>query len=610
MKPTWQPPRDYRNRPVAILGAGVLGRRVGCIWASAGYDVRLRDPSEQQRVDGIAYIEENVQAYSAKTGKVPGSFEAFEGMEDAVANAWLVIEAVPEKIGLKVATFAELEAIAAEDCILASNSSSYKSSDMISGVTDLTKRRILNMHYYMPPQCMIVELMTDGFTSPEIFPFMVERSKEAATIPYVARKESTGFIFNRLWAAVKREVLTILAEGVSVPEEIDAMWLEMFVKGASLPCQMMDNVGLDTVAFIESHYVAERGLSPEKTVGFLKTNYLDQGKLGTKCSQGGLYAPSDKSTATKVNSRDPDILVLDLGLSASTPSTTSGQILKVTADGMLHETILKDQSLPDGLAVDPACGRMFWTCMGVPGKYDGAVYSAKLDGSDIMTLVAPGVVNTPKQLAIDHAAQQVYFCDREGCRVYRCGFDGSNLDVLIDNIAHDLTSEVSVSDWCVGIAVSPRLGKFYWTQKGPSKGGKGRIFCADITTPKGRPGGLRDDTQCILSDLPEPIDLEVDENSRTLYWTDRGEIPWGNSLNKISLDGTGLPLSAESPRIYQTITRGLNEAIGLKLDMINSHIYLTDLGGSIYRCDLDGNHKEQIYYEDHRAFTGITLLGP
>ena len=87
---------------------------------------------------------------------------------------------------------------------------------------------------------MIVELMTDGYTSPEIFPFMVERCKEAATSPYVARKESTGFIFNRLWAAVKREVLTILAEGVSVPEEIDSMWTELFLKGKSLPCRTMD----------------------------------------------------------------------------------------------------------------------------------------------------------------------------------------------------------------------------------------------------------------------------------------------------------------------------------------------------------------------------------
>jgi sugar lactone lactonase YvrE len=282
----------------------------------------------------------------------------------------------------------------------------------------------------------------------------------------------------------------------------------------------------------------------------------------------------------------------------------SGEILKVSADGKHKETILKAQSLPDGLAVDQTSGRMFWTCMGVPGKSDGAVYSARVDGTDIMTIVAPGVVNTPKQLAIDSVAQMVYFCDREGCRVYRCAFDGSNLEVLVDNIAHDLASEESVMDWCVGVAVSPPLGKFYWTQKGPSKGGKGCIFCADITTPNGKSA----DAHCILSDLPEPIDLEVDETSRTLYWTDRGEIPWGNSLNRIGLDETGLPLPTDSPRKYETITRGLNEAIGLKLDSINSQIYLTDLGGSIYRCDLDGKHKETVYSEDHRALTGIALL--
>lgn len=182
-----------------------------------------------------------MQSYGEKTGSAPGSFETFEDMKEAVTDAWLVIEAVPEKIELKIATFAELETAAPEDCILASNSSSYKTSEMISKVTDKTKRRILNMHYYMPPQCMIVELMTDGHTSPEIFPFMVERSQEAATVPYVARKESTGFIFNRLWAAVKREILTILAEGVSVPEEIDGMWNEMFIKGETLPCRMMDS---------------------------------------------------------------------------------------------------------------------------------------------------------------------------------------------------------------------------------------------------------------------------------------------------------------------------------------------------------------------------------
>lgn len=185
-------------------------------------------------------MEKNVLSYAEKTGHAPGRCEVVQDVHDAVKDAWLVIEAVPEKIQLKISTFAELESVAPRDCILASNSSSYRSSEMIESVKDITKARILNMHYYMPPACMVVELMTDGHTHADLISFMVDRSKEAATIPYIARKESTGFIFNRLWAAVKREVLTILAEGVSVPEEIDSMWREMFTKNNSAPCKMMD----------------------------------------------------------------------------------------------------------------------------------------------------------------------------------------------------------------------------------------------------------------------------------------------------------------------------------------------------------------------------------
>lgn len=203
--------------------------------------MKIRDPSAQQRADGVAYVEENVSSYAQKTGKTPGKAEAFEDMQAAVSDAWLVIEAVPEKIQLKIDTFAELDILTPTDCILASNSSSYKSSEMLEKVCDARKTQILNMHYYMPPECMIVELMTDGHTTPEIFPFMVERSREAATLPYVARKESTGFIFNRLWAAIKREALTIMAQGVSVPEEIDSMWTEMFIKGGMAPCRAMDS---------------------------------------------------------------------------------------------------------------------------------------------------------------------------------------------------------------------------------------------------------------------------------------------------------------------------------------------------------------------------------
>jgi 3-hydroxyacyl-CoA dehydrogenase len=218
----------------------LLTRIAGCIWASAGYDVHLRDPDANQLASGIAYIEEQVATYATKTGCSPGKPIPHETLKAAVSTAWLVIEAVPEKLPLKLTTFADLATHAPADAILASNSSSYKTSEMLAQVPDHVKPRILNMHYYMPPQCMIVELMTDGFTHEAIFPFMADRCREGATEPYVARKESTGFIFNRLWAAVKREVLTILAEGVSVPEELDAMWETMFVEGRVLPCRTMD----------------------------------------------------------------------------------------------------------------------------------------------------------------------------------------------------------------------------------------------------------------------------------------------------------------------------------------------------------------------------------
>lgn len=359
------------------------------------------------------------------------------------------------------------------------------------------------------------------------------------------------------------------------------------------------------MAFIENHYVEERGLSPEKTVDFVKKNYINKGRLGNKCSSGGLYLPESRLTHGAAQTK---IIVLDVGLSAATPSFKSGQILELSADGKLQKTLVKDQALPDGLAIDPTSKRMYWTNMGIPGKADGAVYSANLDGSDIRTLVSPGETNTPKQLALDLSAHKVYFSDREGLRVFRCNYDGSDLEIVIQTGDYHVPEETQdATRWCVGIAVSPELGKFYWTQKGPSKGGKGRIFCANIEMSQGQTATARGDIRCLLDNLPEPIDLEVDEATRTLYWTDRGEVPFGNSLNRIVLDDAGLVVNGKHSPRHQVLTRQLNEAIGLKLDLENRHIYLTDLMGSVYRTDADGKQKVRLHSGENRAFTGIAL---
>jgi 3-hydroxyacyl-CoA dehydrogenase len=270
------------GRFVAVLGGGVLGRRIACGWAASGYDVVIRDPSPEQRAAALEYC--NTSDYS--DSKVRGSIQTVEGLRDAVEKAWLVIEAVPEKLPIKIETFADLERLTTEDTILCSNSSSYKSREMVQDLRPDTKRRVLNMHYYIPPDYRVVELMTDGETDESIFPFLYEKLEEIKFHPYVARKESTGFIYNRLWAAIKREVLNILAEDVSTPEEIERLWKEMWHGKEMGPVAMMDMVGLDTVSFIEQHYIAERGL-PSTPVDFLQ-KYIDEGKLGAKSDKGGL----------------------------------------------------------------------------------------------------------------------------------------------------------------------------------------------------------------------------------------------------------------------------------------------------------------------------------
>lgn len=257
----------------------------------------IRDPSAEQRNAALHYIENNISSYPSSKSNTPGKASVTDDLSEAAKNAWTVIEAVPEKLSLKIDTFAELEKLAAKDAILVSNSSSYKSSEMLENVGSETRRRILNTHYMMPPDVRLVELMTDGETDEDIFPFYVERLREVGMFPIVARKESTGFIFNRIWAAIKRECLMVLAEGVSTPEELDTVWAQMFSAGKAGPCAMMDAVGLDTVELIEEHYMKERGLSGEKTVDFLKKNYIDHGKLGAKCGKGGLY-PAGATTKT------------------------------------------------------------------------------------------------------------------------------------------------------------------------------------------------------------------------------------------------------------------------------------------------------------------------
>lgn len=149
---TYQPPSDWESRPICVLGAGVLGRRIAACFIAAGRHVLIRDPSEKARSDAIEYLRTNITSFTALTHRKPGKYEALEDLSQAVSNCWLVFEAVPEMLKVKEDTFHDLEQHAPEDCIFATNSSSYKSSELLGKVRDETKSRVLNTHFMMPPE--------------------------------------------------------------------------------------------------------------------------------------------------------------------------------------------------------------------------------------------------------------------------------------------------------------------------------------------------------------------------------------------------------------------------------------------------------------------------
>jgi 3-hydroxybutyryl-CoA dehydrogenase len=276
-------PTDMENRPVAVIGAGTLGRRIALMFAGRGGLVRIFDKSAQAGEAARTYVEENVAQVAAKAeGGRPGRVVITGDMAEALAEAWLVVEAVPEHLDLKKEIFGELDRTAPPDAILASNSSSYASSEFIDRVEH--PERVLNMHFSMPPAQNAVDLMSDGRTDPGIMELLKRELPRYGVFPFEAHRKSTGFIFNRIWAAIKREALEEVAEGVSTPQDIDEMW-KINMGGSAGPFQMMDQVGLDVVLDIENHYAAENPNLPTGPRELLK-KYVDAGHLGVKTGQG------------------------------------------------------------------------------------------------------------------------------------------------------------------------------------------------------------------------------------------------------------------------------------------------------------------------------------
>ncbi|RKR36240.1 hypothetical protein [Paraburkholderia sp. BL17N1] len=276
------------------------------------------------------------------------------------------------------------------------------------------------------------------------------------------------------------------------------------------------------------------------------------------------------------------------------------RVLSAMSDGSdLTILVSKHCAGPDGIAIDAARGHLYWTNMGVPSRNDGFIMRCDLDGRHVTTIVPPGLTHTPKQIVIEPFGEHLYWCDREGMRVMRSKLDGSSIETLVQT-GSGASDQADARNWCVGIAVDVNREHVYWTQKGAPKSNTGRILRAPLNGLRwGDSPASRRDIDTLFSALPEPVDLELDTTTMTLYWTDRGAPPFGNTLNRACLDASELH--------REVLRGGFREAIGLSVHPNRNVVFASDLSGSIYRVALDGQSVSTVLH-DVGHLTGITAL--
>ncbi|OAV61823.1 fibroblast growth factor [Enteractinococcus helveticum] len=272
-----------------------------------------------------------------------------------------------------------------------------------------------------------------------------------------------------------------------------------------------------------------------------------------------------------------------------------------------HRTIITDTGLhPDGIVCDGTT--IYWTTMGegtgtnafgeaIYANDDGGVHATNVDSTNRRDIIPVGGTTTGKQLAMDSRGN-LYWGNREGFALTTAKKDGSQQR---DLVKYDGSGQER--DWILGVAIDEANGYVYWSQKGSSEGGDGKILRARLEIPTGETAENRTDIQVVWDDLPAPIDLEL-EGDR-LFWTDRGRQPGGDSLNRAPL-----PPSGERGEDPEVLTDAFQDPIGLAVDAEASLAYVADLAGRIWVVPGPGRKDMTTHIAVDLGFplTGLNLI--
>jgi 3-hydroxybutyryl-CoA dehydrogenase len=281
-------------RTVAIVGAGTMGRRIAFDCVRCGVLTRLYDAAPGVAEDAVQWVRVTMDQWRQE-GRLAADIaeralsliEASQDLAQCAHDADIAFESVPENVALKRSVFAELDRALPPNALIVSNTSAIPASRLASATT--RAERVLNVNFGHLGHRK-VELMGHAGTALETIATTRAFLLELGLVPIVVRGESVGYATNRVWRAVKKEVLKLIDRGLVSAEDIDRGW--MLDWGVDVgPCGLMDHIGLDVVRDIELIYYDESGDENDRPPAFLD-GMIAAGKLGAKSGEGFYRYPN------------------------------------------------------------------------------------------------------------------------------------------------------------------------------------------------------------------------------------------------------------------------------------------------------------------------------
>lgn len=277
-------------KKLAVVGTGILGARIALQAAYYGYEVSTWDPNPASFEHSMAMSEDRLKRATraptltwAQLGQAAEKVARCATLEQAVGQADMVIEAIPENLELKREMYARLDQLTPAGAILATNSSSMP----VSLIAEATSRPELcvNIHFYtLDIGRNLVDVMGSSQAPPELIEQCAQWVRSIGCVPLTVRKQIHGFCFNRIWRAIKKESLHLWAGGYVDYKDIDRGWM-IWSEMDEGPFALMDSVGLDVVYDIEMSYYSESGDPKDRPPEALREK-VARGELGAKTGKG------------------------------------------------------------------------------------------------------------------------------------------------------------------------------------------------------------------------------------------------------------------------------------------------------------------------------------